>query len=298
MNRLGLFALLLGSLVLISPVAKAAEPLRVCLDENAPPFSFKRASRIGGFDLALTQAIADKLGRGLSVQWFEAEDQPEKGKETKTGNAALLADKRCDLAGAYPLFTDSLAGSLSQQARLPNYQGRTRDDRRRAIALSELMASRPYIYSAPTVVLGPKAADKTVDSLADLDGVRIGAEQSSLSDIILMLYQGGRLSRRLEAGDYDAVLVDIHRFDGYRVDHPETALKLTGFLHPIGFNLGFVGLAGNADLISAVSRAIGDLLASGAMEDLAKKAGLTYLAPREPAIRPSPLIADLVKMKS
>jgi hypothetical protein len=34
------------------------------------------------------------------------------------------------------------------------------------------------------------------------------------------------------------------------------------------------------------------------MEDLAKKAGLTYLAPREPALRPSPLIADLAKMKS
>jgi ABC-type amino acid transport substrate-binding protein len=310
MNRLRLFASLLGSLVLTSPVAKAAEPLRICLDSNAPPFSFKRASRIGGFDLALTQAFAERLGRGLSVQWFEAEDQPEKGKDTKTGVAALLTDKRCDLAGAYPLFTDSLSGSLSQEARLPNYQGRTRQDRLRAIALSELMASRPYIYSAPTVVLSAKAADMTVDSLADLNGVRIGAEQSSLSDIILMLYQGGRLSRqvthivpgsglleRLEAGEYDAVLVDIHRFDGYRVDHPETALKLTGFLHPIGFNLGFVGLAGNADLISAVSGAIGDLLASGAMEELAKKAGLTYLAPREPAIRPSPLIADLVKMK-
>src|SRR6476659_10755585 len=97
MNRLGLFASLLGSLVLISPVAKAAEPLRICLDDNAPPFSFKRASRTGGFDVALAQAIADKLGRGLSVQWFEAADQPEKGKDTKTGVAALLADKRCDL---------------------------------------------------------------------------------------------------------------------------------------------------------------------------------------------------------
>ena len=173
------------------------------------------------------------------------------------------------------------------------------------------MASRPYIYSAPTVVLGPKAADKTIDSLADLDGVRIGVEQSSFADIILTLYQGGRLPpqlthivpgrgllERLDAGDYDAVLVDIHRFDGYRGDHPETALKLTGFLHPIGFNLGFVGLVRNADLIATVSSAIGELLASGAMEVLAKKAGLTYLAPREPAIRPSPLIADLVKMKS
>ena len=234
MNCLGLFASLLASLVLISPVATAAEPLGICLDSNAPPFSFKRASRIGGFDLALAQAIADKLGRALSVQWFEAEDQPEKGKDTKTGIAALLADKRCDLAGAYPLLTDSLAGSLRQDARLPNYQGRTQHDRRRAIALSELMASRPYIYSAPTVVLGPKLADKTVDSLADLDGVRIGAEQSSLSDIILMLYQGGRLSRqvtilyrgvgcseRLEAGD-------MMRFSSTSIVSTATASTIQG----------------------------------------------------------------------
>ena len=126
MNRLGPLASLLASLVLISPVAKAAEPLRICLDEQCAAVFLQAGARTGGFDLALAQAIADKLGRALSVQWFEAEDQPEKGKDTKTGVAALLADRRCDLAGAYPLLTDSLAGSLPQEARLPRYQGRTR----------------------------------------------------------------------------------------------------------------------------------------------------------------------------
>jgi ABC-type amino acid transport substrate-binding protein len=138
--------------------------------------------------------------------------------------------------------------------------------------------------------------------------VRIGVEQSSFPDVVLTLYQDGRLLprvthivpgrgllERLEAGQYDAVLVDIHRFDGYRNDHPETTLRLSGFLHPIGFNLGFVGLARDAELMRDVNGAIDKLLQGGAVEVLAKRAGLTYLAPREPAVRPSPAIADLVK---
>jgi ABC-type amino acid transport substrate-binding protein len=308
MRPVRFFAVVLGSLALLLFEAKAADPLRICLDQDAPPFSFKRSDRVGGFDLALAQVIAEKLGRGLSVQWFETEDQPEKGKDTKTGVAALLADKRCDLAAAFPLFVDSLAGPLTERARLPRYQGRTRKDRGRAVALSELVGSTPYIYTAPAVVLGPKVAGKVINSLADLDGVRIGVEQSSFPDVVLTLYQDGRLLprvthivpgrgllERLEAGQYDAVLVDIHRFDGYRSDHPETTLRLSGFLHPIGFNLGFVGLARDAELMRGVNGAIDELLQGGAVEVLAKRAGLTYLAPREPAVRPSPAIADLVK---
>jgi len=307
-NPTRILAAVLGWLALLSPQANAADALRLCLDQDAAPFSFKRGARIGGFDLALAQAIADRLGRGLNVQWFESEDQPEKGKDTKTGVAALLADKRCDLAGAYPLLAASLGGPLSTEARLPRFPGLTVDDRRRAIALSELAGSTPYIYTAPAVVLGPRVAGRSVTSLADLDGVRIGAEQSSFPDVILTVYQGGRLLpqvthivpgsgllERLEAGDYDAVLVDIHRFDGYRGEHPETTLRLSGFLHPAGFNLGFVGLARDPELMRAVNAALDALTQDGTLENLAKKAGLTYLPPRAPAVRPAPAVADLIK---
>lgn len=301
------FAALLITLASVSLQAKAADTLRICLDQDAPPFSFMRGTRTGGFDLALAQAIADRLGRGLSAQWYETEDQPEKGKDTRTGVAALLADRRCDLTAGFPLLTDSLRGPLSELARLPRYQGRTREDRGRAVALGELAGSAPYIYTAPAVVLGRKLAGRTISTLADLDGVRIGAEQSSFPDLILTLYQSGRLLphvthivpgrgllERLEAGDYDAVLVDIHRFDGYRGEHPDTALQLSGFLHPSGFNLGFVGLARDAELMRTINGTLQALMQDGTVETLAKRAGLTYLAPRGPAVRPSPVMADLV----
>jgi len=308
MKRMAGAAALFGCLVLLPGAARAGDGLTVCLDQAAPPFSFKAGARIGGFDLALAQAIADKLGRSLAVQWFETEDQPEKGKDTKTGVAALLADRRCNLAGAFPLLAENLAGVPDLEARLPRFQGRSIADRRRAVTLGALRGSTPYIYSAPAVVLTPRLAGKTIASLADLDGLRIGAEQSSFPDLILTVYQNGRLRahivhivpgsgllERLEADAYDAVLVDVHRFDGYRSQHPDTALRLSGFLHPTGFNLGFVGLARDADLMQGVNGVIGELTQTGALEELARKAGLTYLPPREPAVRRGPTLTELIR---
>jgi len=298
----------LAALTLAAPHARADEALRMCLDQSAPPFSFNEEGKTGGFDLTLAQAIAGKLDRRLSVQWFSTEEQPEAGKDTKTSVAALLADNRCDLAGAYPLLADALGGELSDVGHLPRYKGGTREDRRRSIPLNPLMATAPFIYTAPTVVLGPSASVSAVGTLADLEGMRIGVEQSSAADIILMLYQHNRLVpqlhhippgrgllERLDAGEYDAVLVDIHRFDGYRVTHPTTALKLAGYLHPAGFNLGFVGLAGQADLIHAIDAMIGRWLQDGTIERMAASAGLTYLPPRDPPVHPPLSLADLAK---
>jgi ABC-type amino acid transport substrate-binding protein len=298
----------LAALTLAASQAGAAEPLRMCLDDSAPPFSFSADGKTGGFDLALAQAIAGKLDRSLSVQWFSTEDQPEAGKETKTSVAALLADGRCDLAGAYPLLADALGGELADAGHLPRYKGGTREDRRRSIPLNPLMATAPFIYTAPTVVLGPTASVAAIRTLADLGGLRIGVEQSSVADIILMLYEhnrllpqlhhvppGSGLLERLDAGEYDAVLVDLHRFDGYRVTHPTNALRPSGYLHPAGFNLGFVGLTRQADLIHAVDAMIGQWLRDGTIQRMAANAGLTYLPPRDPPVRPSLSLPDLAK---
>lgn len=298
----------LAALTLAASQARAAEQLRMCLDDGAPPFSFNSDGKSGGFDLTLAQAIAGKLDRILSVQWFSTEDQPEAGKETKTSVAALLADDRCDLAGAYPLLGDALGGELSDAGHLPRYKGGTREDRRRTIPLNPLKATAPFIYTAPTVALGPGASAATIHTLGDLDGFRIGVEQSSVADVILMLYEHNRLLprlhhippgrgllERLDAGEYDAVLVDLHRLDGYRITHSTNALKPTGYLHPAGFNLGFVGLARQADLIHAIDAMIAQWLQDGTIKRIAANVGLTYLPPRDPAVRASLTLADLAK---
>src|ERR1700746_867777 len=56
--------------------ANAAETsdgtLRVCLDENVPPYSVKQAEAGTGFDVLISQALAKRLGQPLAVQWYES----------------------------------------------------------------------------------------------------------------------------------------------------------------------------------------------------------------------------------
>jgi ABC-type amino acid transport substrate-binding protein len=159
-------------------------------------------------------------------------------------------------------------------------------------------------------VLGGDAA-KPVARLADLEGLKLGVEGGTLADSILMTVEHGRfipavthmvpgrgeLLPRLEAGDYQATLIPIHRFDAYRLDHPDTKLRPSGYYLPVGFNMGFVGLATQADLIERVNAALDAMLKEGEVETLAKGAHMTYLPPREPYVLDRFLISDLAKLQ-
>jgi ABC-type amino acid transport substrate-binding protein len=287
-----------------SPMAQAQDALRVCLDGNVPPYSVRHGGEGSGFDLAVARALAQRLGKSLAVQWFEGKVETD-SSSTLTADA-LLSDGRCQLVAGYPLIRDALGKPGVETARLPDFDGATSDDRRRRVALGTLVASKPYHYAPLTVVLAPGVA-RPITGLADLDGLKLVVEASTLEDTILMMFDGGRLVPRithlvpgwhellprLEQGGFDATLIPLHRFDAYRDAHPQTALKASGYYHRIGFNMGFVGLASEAALIAKVDDAIGAMLAEGELPALAAAAGMTYLPPREPELRPSPSLADL-----
>jgi ABC-type amino acid transport substrate-binding protein len=278
--------------------ALAQDALRVCLDENVPPYSVRHGGGGSGFDLAVAEAVAKRLGRSLAVQWFESKVETD-SSSTLAANA-LLSDGRCQLVAGYPLIKDALGKPAAETARLPDYDGATPADRRRRVALGTLVASRAYHHAPLTVVLAPGVA-KPITGLADLEGLKLVIEASTLEDTILMTYRDGvlvshithlvpgrgELLPRLEQGGFDATLVPLHRFDAYRAAHPQTALKPSGYYHRIGFNMGFVGLATEAPLIAQVDAAIADMLAGGALPALADKAGMTYVPPRPPDVRES-----------
>ncbi|GGI18657.1 substrate-binding periplasmic protein [Bradyrhizobium guangdongense] len=277
--------------------AWAADPLSICLDEDRPPLSaHHRGKPDSGFDVLLAQAIADRMGRPLKIQWFESKLDEDSSPQLEAN--ALLSDGRCSLIGGYALTVDSLVKPGVKTARLPDFTGATRDDRRRRVALGELAPSRPYVYAPMTVVLGPKARDRKIGDIGDLAGLRLAVESGSLGDAILMNFDKGRLIDNithlvpgrddllgaLDRGDYDATLIDLARFDAYRAAHPATAIAASGYYYPIGANRGYVGLASDAALVDAVSKALTDLAAEGKIAEFAKQAGLTYLPPHEPAI--------------
>ena len=118
-------ALLLG---MTAATHAGNEPLRVCLDEDLPPLSaHHRGKPDAGFDVALAQAIAERLGRPLNIQWFESKLDEDSSPALEAN--ALLSDGRCSLVGGYALTTDSLKAPGVTTAKLPDFDGATRDDR-------------------------------------------------------------------------------------------------------------------------------------------------------------------------
>ena len=287
----------------VAPVTAAAadDVLKVCLDEDLPPLSaHRRGTPDSGFDVALAQAVAGRLGRPLQIQWFESKLDEDSSPALESN--ALLSDGRCSLVGSYALTKDSLVVPGVKTAKLPGFERSTGADRRRRVPLGALAPSQPYIYSPLTVVLGAKAIEKAGDrniaGVGDLAGLRIAIESGTLGDAILMTFDKGRLIDdithlvpgrddllgAIDRGDFDATLLDSRRFDAYRAAHPETKIAGSGYFYPIGANRGYVGLASDPDLLAAVNKALSDLQAAGTIAELAQAAGLTYLPPREPAI--------------
>lgn len=297
MNRrlgaLGLAAILTAP----ATAAWAADPLSICLDEDRPPLSAHHKGKPdSGFDVLLAQAIAERMGRPLRIQWSESKLDEDSSPQLEAN--ALLSDGRCSLVGGYALTRDSLVVPGMKTARLPDFTGATRDDRRRRVTLGVLAPSRPYVYSPITIVLGPKARERKIGNIGDLAGLRLAIESGSLGDAILMTFDKGRLIDNvthlvpgrddllgaLERSEYDATLIDLARFDAHRVAHPDTAITASGYYYPIGANRGYVGLASDPALIEAINNALGELTAEGKIAEFGKRAGLTYLPPREPAI--------------
>jgi ABC-type amino acid transport substrate-binding protein len=284
--------------LLVAVSARAAdEPLKVCLNEDLPPLSAHRRGKPDtGFDVALAQAVAVRLGRPLKIQWFESKLDEDSSPALEAN--ALLSDGRCALVGSYAFTKDSLVAPGVKTAKLPDYDGATIADRRRRIPLGVLMPSRPYLYSPLTVVLGDKARARHIGDIGDLSGLRIAIESGTLGDAILMNFGKGRLIDdithlvagrsdllgSLDRGAFDATLLDLARLDAYRVAHPDNKLVATGYYHPIGVNRGYVGLASDPALLDGVNKALSDLQAKDSIAELARAAGLTYLPPREPAV--------------
>ena len=295
-------------LAAVTAAHAAEDPLKVCLDENLPPLSLhQRGKPDSGFDVALAQAVADRLGRPLKIQWFESK-LDESSSPALEANA-LLSDGRCSLVGSYAFTKDSLVVPGVKTAKLPDFEGATRDDRRRRVPVGVLAPSLPYVYSPLTVVLGEKARGRKISGVGDLGGLRIAIESGTLGDAILMTFEKGRLIDdithlvpgrddllgALNRGDFDATLLDLRRLDAYRAAHPDAKLAASGYYYPIGVNRGYVGLASDPALIVAVNRALSDLQAAGTIANLAQAAGLTYRPPVEPTILGDGLLKVLQK---
>jgi ABC-type amino acid transport substrate-binding protein len=281
-----------------------ANALKVCLQSNDPPLSSRGGDVPFGFDVVLSQRIAQELGRDLRIQWFVSRDDPD-ANLAKDANA-LLSDGRCQLLAEYPLLNSTLERPRAPTAKLPPFDGATPDDRHRWVKLTALAATLPYRMDTMTVVLSAHDASRTVRRLADLAGLKIGVQIATLPDAIAMNYDNGRLIEHvthmpsardlfqgLQAGTIDAAFLDARAFDAWRDVHGSAGLAASGYVHSIAFNMGFVGLASNMPLINQVDTILEDLRAHNAIAPMAAKAGLTFIPPEAPAVRADIALAAL-----
>jgi ABC-type amino acid transport substrate-binding protein len=306
--RLAAFGLALCSLAVGPAIAaeteSATQPtLKICLNENLPPFSLRKGR--SGFDVALADAIGESLAQPVAIRWFENELDADKSLSLEAN--ALLSDGLCDLLGNFPLTEDSLERPRLETSRLPDYDGAKPTDRRRRVPLGTLIPSRPVRFDALGVILGPAAPARSIYGLGDLAGLRIGSETGTFADIVMMRFGNGRLVddithvvpgrgrllEKVDAGEFDAAMVDLGRLDAYRANHPDTKVTASGFHYRLGFNMGFVALSTQQNLIDRVNHALSELRAAGKIEAIAKASGVTLLAPHEPEISPHILLKDL-----
>ncbi len=286
-------ALALAALASAPAAGEAA--LRVCLDGRNPPFSMQRDA--SGFDVAVSSAVAGRLGATFAPQWYENDRDDNRSAPQDIG--AMLASGLCDLAAGSALTEGALGTPSAPTARVPQHEGGPPPRRLPRVALQSMAASHPYYRLSLAVVLGPGAGDRTVRSLADLEGLRVGAPVGTLADTLLRAWHGGALAADLvtldsragaldavEAGQLDATLVELGSLDAYRVKHSGSALRDSGWRHPIGFNVGFLALATRQDLLDRVDGVLGAMQASGELQALAAAAGVQWAAPEGPDVAP------------
>jgi cytochrome c553 len=270
------------------------QPLRVCVAEDNAPLSRRGKSEPQGLDVALAHSIARDAGRALEVVFFESEHEADKSLAHEVN--ALLSSGVCQLASAFPLFASDLGAPSRASARTPDHDGAKPRRLRPFVPLGSMAATRPYYAMAMGVVTrDPSIA---VETLADLQNLKLAAVTGSLSGSALMLYRNGMLQRSiatlsqrenvldaLAAGRFDATLVTLGAYDAYRLAHPNARIFRAKFLHPLRINLGFVGLE-DEPAVAAASRVIEGSLASGELTRWAGEAGASWVAPQPPDINP------------
>ena len=171
------------------------------------------------------------------------------------------------------------------------------------VGLEPIAVTRPYMRAEMGLVVREGVPE--VERLSDLAGVRLGIEQGTLAGALTVRQAGAEALEdavtsnpgpeflwRMEAGAFDAALTTTGAYDLHARQNPITTLRLTGYRHPLGFNLGVAGLASDPALIEAADAAIAALGEEG-LRAMARAEGVTWAAPTVPAVAPPLTMRDL-----
>lgn len=292
--------------------AQAPAPLVVCMADDNPPLSRVEKGEAHGLDLRIAQAVAAHLGRPLKVQAFESEYEGD-SQLTHEVNA-MLSLGLCDAASGFPLLSADLGAPSRPTARPPGYPGGKRSKRDRPfVPLGNLVASRAYSAAVLGVVL--RDPTQPLAALTELGERRLGVLSGTLAGSVALMWRNGALRSRVvslsqnedmlglmskdSAGPspkFDAALMPLALFDGWKLRHPGSSLTAAQWRRPIGVNFGFVTLSSATEVRSAIDAVIGRSLGDGQMARWAAEEGMSWMPPIAPDVGPGPTIGDLGRL--
>ena len=217
--------------------------LRVGVRANYPPFAFKKADTLTGFEIDLARQLASMLGIKAELTVV-----------TPANRIALLGEKRIDL-------TIATMGHTAQRDR-------------------EVLFVRPHYYQSQTVVVGRKAY--AVAGLGDVRGkticVTVGnstnAELSANGARLMLFDSAPRLVDELRLGGCSLVAQDDSFFAAYfqQADFAAANSVKFGFA-PLPWGAAVAREGGQA-LANALSAALKKMHADGSLERLAQQHGV------------------------
>ena len=284
--------------------AATAVPLTVCMAADNAPLSWHVKGQARGLDVRIAQATAAALGRPLVVVPFESEYEKESTLTHEVN--ALLSAGVCDAVSGFPLLAGDVGPPSRASARTPDYPGAKRKRERPYITLRPMAASRAY--QAVALGLAQPAGAAPITSLTDLGGRKVAVTSGTVGGAMAMSWRQGALRGQLvsmghredtlgelsrPAARFDAALVPLSMFDGWRLQHPDTPLVAAAWRRPIGINLGFVTLQAAADIRAALDATIVGARTDGRLAAWAAEEGVSWAAPTTPELSNGPSLGDL-----
>lgn len=260
--------------VAAAPLASAMElrkpgVLRVAVYNDFPPFSDRES---GGIDVDVAKALAGKLGLKLDLAWAEADEKVEDDLRNYVWKGHYMGNEIADLMLHMPV--DPVFNERVKQVRLfgPYYA-------------ENLMVARDV---------------KRIPRLENLEPFfqnhDIGVEVASGSDAFLMALYAGRMQNRikhfrnhteaidaLRKGEISAVMGPRTELEGLigpdQDKYPVSGIEMTGPVQTF-WQPGIAVKADKPQLITAVEKAIAELVASGELAAIFAKHHARYNPPR------------------
>jgi cytochrome c6 len=288
---------------------KTPGTLTACLAKNGGVMSSRRATGGAGMDYEVAAALAAELDMPLDVRWFESEQEEESTPIREI--YALLAYEVCDIVPGFALYETSLSAFYQTRAALPRWD--TKPDHlgmEFQVDLEPISVTDPYARMEMGVVYRTADLDRSIEKIADMEGLKIGVEQGTLAGVLTLrqgteamaldavtLNPGPDFLWEMEQGSFDAALVTVGAYDFHKKQNFISTLALDEYRHPLGFNISVAMLGRKKAMRDVFDPAIARMIEDGTLQDLADKSQYTYAKPRQPWVQAHLTTQTIISMR-